>query len=99
VWDAGAAAIDQVEEIVTREKIACEFTRIPGYLHAPIDGKANAKELREDAGLATKFGFDASYLDRVPFMETPGVRFSDQAKFHPLKYLLFANWRSIAKPV
>ena len=35
VWDAGAAAIEQIEEIATREKIACEFTRVPGYLHAP----------------------------------------------------------------
>ena len=32
-------------------------------------------------------GFDAQYLDAVPFVETAGVRFANQAKFHPLKYL------------
>src|SRR3954464_3862300 len=37
VWDAGAAAIDQIEEIVMRENIECEFTRVPGYLHAPVE--------------------------------------------------------------
>lgn len=89
VWDAGAAAIEQVEEISTRENIQCEFTRVPGYLHAPAGGDAQAdrEKLREDARLANEFGFDAAYLDSVPQMETPGVRFSDQAKFHPLKYL------------
>src|SRR5205809_2110210 len=30
-WDAGAAAIEEVEAIVTREKIDCEFTRVTGY--------------------------------------------------------------------
>src|SRR5207237_3725889 len=29
-WDAGAAAIEEIEAIETREKIDCEFTRVPG---------------------------------------------------------------------
>ena len=37
-WDAGAAAIDQIEELVRKESIECEFTRVPGYLHAPVSG-------------------------------------------------------------
>jgi glycine/D-amino acid oxidase-like deaminating enzyme len=37
VWDAGAAAIDEIEAIVVRKAIDCEFARVPGYLHAPID--------------------------------------------------------------
>jgi glycine/D-amino acid oxidase-like deaminating enzyme/nitrite reductase/ring-hydroxylating ferredoxin subunit len=88
VWDAGAAAIDQIEEIVATEKIDCEFTRVPGYLHAPVDGetKEEPSKFREDALLANEFGFDAAYLDSVPHMQTPGVRMADQAKFHPRKY-------------
>lgn len=87
-WDAGASAIDQIEETVASEKIDCEFTRVPGYLHAPINSgtKDERPKFREDAQLANEFGFDASYLDCVPHMQTPGVRFADQAKFHPLKY-------------
>jgi glycine/D-amino acid oxidase-like deaminating enzyme len=89
VWDAGAAAIDQIEQISAREKIDCEFTRVPGYLHAPLGDETgdDGQKFREDAELANEFGFEAAYLDRVPHMETPGVRFSDQAKFHPLKYV------------
>ena len=45
------------------------------------------EKFQEDARLANEFGFDASYLDSVPHMQRPGVRFSDQAKFHPIKYL------------
>src|SRR4030095_12552577 len=36
VWEAGAAAIDEIETTVVREAIDCEFARVPGYLHAPI---------------------------------------------------------------
>ncbi len=88
-WDAGAAAIDQIEEIVAREKIDCEFTRVPGYLHAPRsnEGETDLQKFHQDAELANEFGFDAAYLDSVPLMERPGIRFSNQAKFHPLKYL------------
>jgi len=89
VWDAGAAAIDQIEEIVTHEKIECEFVRVPGFLHVPIagNGKETPQKLREDARLANEFGFDATYEDSIPFMNRPGVRFANQAKFHPINYL------------
>ncbi|MGE3817859.1 MAG: FAD-dependent oxidoreductase [Isosphaeraceae bacterium] len=86
VWHAGAVAIDEIEAIVRQEGIDCEFRRVPGYLHAPIGGKS-AEGLVEDAELGREFGFEAEYLESVPFAGTPGVRFENQAKFHPLKYL------------
>lgn len=88
-WDAGVAAIDQIEEIVEREKIECEFGRVPGYLHAPVDGdwESEAKKLKEEAKLANELGFDAEYVESVPHYGLPGIRFANQAKFHPRKYL------------
>ena len=88
-WDAGAAAIDEIERIVHHENVSCEFSRIPGYLHAPVNkGKKDERpNLKKDAMLANELGFDAAYLDRIPFLKAPGVRFADQAKFHPLKFL------------
>ena len=88
-WDANAAGLDQIAEIVANESIECEFSRVPGYLHVPKTGgtRDERPSLREDADYAQEFGFDATYLDSVPFMGTPGVRFANQAKFHPLKYL------------
>src|SRR5215208_2697601 len=32
VWDAGLAAIHQIDEIVRRERLDCEFAWVPGYL-------------------------------------------------------------------
>ncbi|MEY2525464.1 MAG: hypothetical protein QOE73_235 [Verrucomicrobiota bacterium] len=88
-WDAGAAAIDQIEAIVQQEKIGCEFTRVPGYLHAPMDGDPDKERaaLKKEAALADELGFDATYLDSIPHFNLPGVRFANQAKFHPRKYL------------
>ena len=87
--DAGAFAIDEIERIARKEKIECEFSRVPGYLHAPLTGGQEdvRVRLKKDAKIANDFGFEASYLDRVPFMNRPGVRFANQAKFHPLKFL------------
>ena len=32
-------------------------------------------------------GFDAEYLESVPLVGRPGVRFADQARIHPRQYL------------
>ena len=89
VWDAGLAAIAQIEAIVTEQAIDCGFERVDGYLHAP-NGAPDAAErarLEEDASLATDFGFDAAFVDDVPFAGGAGIRFGDQARFHPRRYL------------
>jgi glycine/D-amino acid oxidase-like deaminating enzyme/nitrite reductase/ring-hydroxylating ferredoxin subunit len=89
VWDAGRAAIVQIDAIVRDERIACDFTWIPGYLHAPLgaDQDRAAAALREEAALAGDLGFDASFVGDVPLAGGPGVRFGDQARFHPRRYL------------
>jgi glycine/D-amino acid oxidase-like deaminating enzyme/nitrite reductase/ring-hydroxylating ferredoxin subunit len=88
-WDAGAAAIDEIERIVQEEGIECEFTRVPAHLHVWVDGfsEKEISSLKREARLAAKLGFDAAYLERVPYFSVPGVRFPNQAKFHPRKYL------------
>jgi Rieske Fe-S protein len=37
--------------------------------------------------LASRLGFDATYLDEVPFARRPGIRFDGQARFSPRPYL------------
>ena len=63
-WDAGAAAIDEIERIVEEERIECEFARVPAYLHARVgaSSKKEASSLKKEADRAAKFGFDATYL-------------------------------------
>ena len=89
-WDAGTAAINQIEEIIEAEKVACDFHWVPGYLHAPVSKRTDADEikaLQDDARLAVELGFDAEFVESAPFVECPGVRFANQAIFHPQKYL------------
>lgn len=88
VWDAGRLAIDQIESHVAAEDIECDFKRVPGYLHEAIEGKgASRDELKEVAELAREIGFEASFVEKVPHFDRAGVRFGQQALFHPRKYL------------
>jgi len=88
-WDAGAFAVAQIEEHIREEGIDCELRKVPGYLCAAREaqGQKDADELKEEARLAAELGFDASFVAATPVFGTPGVRFPNQAKFHPLKYL------------
>ena len=88
VWDAGRIAIDQIQSHVQNEEIACDFRRVPGYLHEALNGKgATADELQAQADRARALGFDAVFEREIPYFKRAGVRFADQALFHPLKYL------------
>ncbi|WP_170156805.1 FAD-dependent oxidoreductase [Roseimicrobium gellanilyticum] len=89
-WDAGAHAIDQIRKLVERHQIDCEFKLVPGYLAEAANTKDREEEqdkLRQEAELAARHGFDVAYLDSIPPLGRAGIRFANQAKFHPIKYL------------
>ena len=89
-WDAGFAAIGQIDECVRAESLECGFAWVPGYLYAAQEGdpaESDRKALVHEADVATELGFDATYLDEVPFVGRPGVRFDHQARIHPREYL------------
>ena len=87
-WDAGLAAIGQIDAIAGELSLDCDFAWVPAYLHAPIDQPdADIATLRDEATLAAELGFDAAFLDEVPFAGRPGIRYDNQARFHPRKYL------------
>ncbi|MCE9606123.1 MAG: FAD-dependent oxidoreductase [Planctomycetia bacterium] len=88
-WEAGEAALLQIDDLVEAEAIACDFGWAPAYLHEPwqLANTSHKTSLSEDAALAEEFGFHATFVDVVPLANSAGVRFANQAKFHPLKYL------------
>ncbi len=88
-WQGGAAAIDQIWKLMDETGADCEFRWAPGYLHAPLKSTDDRERstLHEDAQLACELGFDAQFLDSVPHANRCGVRFANQAKFHPRRYL------------
>lgn len=88
VWDSQRAAIAQIDTIVRAEEIACDFEWVTGYLHSPIGSNGHdTAAFRDEAALATELGFQAAFVDDVPFVGGPGVMFPNQARFHPRKYL------------
>jgi glycine/D-amino acid oxidase-like deaminating enzyme/nitrite reductase/ring-hydroxylating ferredoxin subunit len=90
-WDAGLAAIEQIDRIVGEEEIDCEWTWVNGYKHLPPAalgaGAPDSDTLSTEAAIAAELGFEARYLDAVPFFGMRGVEYGGQAKFHPRKYL------------
>jgi glycine/D-amino acid oxidase-like deaminating enzyme len=80
------AAIDSIEAIVRRERIACEFERLDGYCVALGPDEAD-REVEAAAHAGMK---DVERLD-VPPVEgaapTPCVRYPGQALLHPGKFV------------
>ena len=76
------------ESIVSRERIACDFERLDGYLFcAPEHDEAF---LDRELAAAHRAGLhNVAKIGRAPmaFDTGPCLRFPNQAQFHPLKYL------------
>lgn len=94
VWDAQVAAIDTIDRIVWREQLKCQFEWVPAYLVNPArdgqgaDPDGPTVDLAAEAALAGDLGFDATFLESVPLFHRPGVRYENQAKCHPRRYVL-----------
>lgn len=89
VWDAGLAAIAQIDQNIREREIEARFAWVDGYLHAPVndDTGGGTDGFDDEVALAQELGFDASRADVVPVMSRPGVRFDGQARMHPRQYL------------
>ncbi len=81
-------AIQLIENISTYEKIECEFMRtsVYGYTLHPED----VEFLKEESEVAREAGFNYPFKtdDRVIIKNHGYIEFLNQAKFHPLKYLV-----------
>jgi glycine/D-amino acid oxidase-like deaminating enzyme len=87
VAQSHAAAIDQIESIISEEKIDCDFERLDGYL-VSSDGDSY-KKLHVEWQVAKRAGLQVRKLKHSPFdlKFGPCLRFPRQAEFHPLRYL------------
>jgi len=83
-----AAAIDEIERIVAKLGIECDFQRLPGYLFL---GPGDSRELLEkERDAAQRAGLAPKLLDsapKSPFKTGPCLEFERQAQFQPLNYL------------
>jgi glycine/D-amino acid oxidase-like deaminating enzyme/nitrite reductase/ring-hydroxylating ferredoxin subunit len=86
--ESHTSAIDRIESIVTRERIACDFTRLDGYLFAgPEHDEAYLD--RELAAIHRAGLHNVVKVGRAPIAFDTGacLKFPSQAQFHPLNYL------------
>jgi glycine/D-amino acid oxidase-like deaminating enzyme len=85
---ANEAAIDEIESIVAKYDIDCDFSRVDAYTYAQ-DESGNA-QVKAEAEAAKRLGLPASYTADVPlpFQTFGAVKFTNQAQFHVRKYLL-----------
>lgn len=88
-WLGHVAAINTIESIVEETGNAAEFVRVPGYFHSPVRREPSSRDLdvlHRNADLARLLGFEATFVEHIPYGAVPGVMFSNQAKFHPRRY-------------
>jgi glycine/D-amino acid oxidase-like deaminating enzyme/nitrite reductase/ring-hydroxylating ferredoxin subunit len=86
--DSHSAAIERIDEIVEKEGIDCDFSRLEGYLFLAEGDKRATLERELDA--AHRAGLkDVQLLARAPYAWDTGpcLRFPRQGQFHPVKYL------------
>ena len=89
LYQSLAAAIDRIEEIALKESIDCDFQRCDGFLFL---GEGDSPEtLEREIEACHKIGFrGVAWKPRAPlpaFNTDRCLRFAQQARFHPLKYL------------
>lgn len=86
--ESHGAAIDAIEATVARERIACDFERVDGFLFlAPGEDPAL---LARELTAAARAGLAVDRVERAPlgsFETGPALRFARQGQFHPLKYV------------
>lgn len=82
---ANQAAIAEYARIIREGRIDCDFTPCEAYLYS----RSESTLLEEEAQAARRLGLPADFTRRseLPFPIAGAVRFRDQARFHPLKFL------------
>lgn len=87
-------AIDFIERTCKEEHIECEFQRLDGYLFLhPTDER---ESLHKELMSAQKAGLEVEEVPIVPGIreQVRGLKFKNQAQFHPTKYI-----RGLAKSI
>lgn len=74
--------------IIEGEDIDCDFHRLPLYIYS--ESYENLDKIEDEFEAAKSLGLPVSYTEDVPlpFKTGPGIKYNNQAQFHPRKYLL-----------
>ena len=86
--ESNEAALAKIAELVETLRIECDFERQDNYVYTEVDSEVGS--IRDEADVAASLGLPASFVTEspLPFPIKGAVRFTNQAQFHPRKYLL-----------
>lgn len=84
---ANEVALDEIEKIIKKEKINCEWQRSDNYVFTADPNQVQT--FKEEAEIAAKLGLPASFeaTSDLPFPVAGAVKFARQAKMHTARYV------------
>lgn len=85
---ANEEAIRTIYGLVRSEAIDCDFHREPAFVFTLAD--SYIQKIADEASVAGSLGIKAEFIESIPLpiKVKAAVRFDEQARFHPRKYLL-----------
>ena len=87
-YQSQVAAVNRIEAICGEESIDCDFRRLDAYLIPTDEGPI--ADLQEEYDACRRIGVEVEWADRAPVdgLDTGRcLRFPNQGRFHPTKYL------------
>lgn len=95
IWDSGLEAIRDIEKIIKGENISCEFKKVSDFSYATSESEMET--LKEEAKIAKDLGFEVAVhpKDKLPFKNLGSIEVKNQAKFHPLKFIVGVREKAI----
>lgn len=84
--DANEKAIRNIKEIIDAEKIDCDFEWQDSFVYT--DSEDEVIKIKNEVTSVNSLGFPAEFVttSSLPFSILAGIKFPNQAQFHPLKY-------------
>ena len=85
--EANEQAIQNIKDIIDKEKIKCDFEYQNNYVYATK--KTDLPAIKKEISSLESIGFPCELVTKtgLPFEIAGAVCFKNQAQFHPLKYL------------
>lgn len=86
--EANQQAIENIESIIKEENISCNFETQDSYVYTTE--QSEVEKIQQEKEAMERIGFPAEYVTEteLPFSILAGLKFPNQAQFHPRKYLL-----------
>lgn len=85
--EANETAIRFIENLVKEKNIDCDFAPQSSYVYTQSEDYV--EKIEQEVKAACRLGIKAHYEDSIPLplKVKAAVKFEDQARFHPLKYI------------